>query len=245
MSEFKNNNDNDDNISLSFNSNYNGILTEEDLKTIKDQNLKKQLLVIQEEIQWLKNYKFIEQKFKIIFEVIYSIFHENKREIYISMVSSDLNSYLERLNYLINKMIYNQTFSNFKIIKIKNDIENYRDILKDMIELDWDKKRCEKFSNEKLMELTEMVNRTFENLQSLLKFSVDGKEKKDVHYIKINLGQQEEEDEEEREMDRELVEKIKNELAKEKVNNYLNDMKNIGITYNEALKYLQELGGNK
>jgi len=45
--------------------------------------------------------------------------------------------------------------------------------------------------------------------------------------------------------DKELVEKIKNELAKEKVNNYLNDMKNIGITYNEALKYLQELGGNK
>jgi len=43
----------------------------------------------------------------------------------------------------------------------------------------------------------------------------------------------------------ELIEKIKNELAKEKVNNYLNDMKNIGITYNEALKYLQELGGNK
>jgi len=43
----------------------------------------------------------------------------------------------------------------------------------------------------------------------------------------------------------ELIEKIKNELAKEKVNNYLNDMKNIGITYEEALKYLQELGGNK
>jgi len=43
----------------------------------------------------------------------------------------------------------------------------------------------------------------------------------------------------------ELIEKMRNELAKEKVNNYLNDMKNIGITYNEALKYLQELGGNK
>lgn len=44
---------------------------------------------------------------------------------------------------------------------------------------------------------------------------------------------------------KELIEKIKNELAKEKVNNYLKDMKNIGITYEEALKYLQELGGNK
>ena len=44
---------------------------------------------------------------------------------------------------------------------------------------------------------------------------------------------------------KELIEKIKNELAKEKVNDYLNDMKNIGISYNEALKYLQELGGNK
>ena len=44
---------------------------------------------------------------------------------------------------------------------------------------------------------------------------------------------------------KELIEKIKKELAKEKVNNYLNDMKNIGITYEESIKYLQELGGNK
>ena len=42
---------------------------------------------------------------------------------------------------------------------------------------------------------------------------------------------------------KQLIEKIKKELAKEKVNNYLNDMKNIGITYEEAFKYLQELGG--
>jgi hypothetical protein len=34
-------------------------------------------------------------------------------------------------------------------------------------------------------------------------------------------------------------------LAQEKVNNYLNDMKNIGISYQEAVIYLQELGGNK
>ena len=44
---------------------------------------------------------------------------------------------------------------------------------------------------------------------------------------------------------KELIEKIKKELAKEKVNNYINDMKNIGISYEEAIKYLQELGGNK
>lgn len=44
---------------------------------------------------------------------------------------------------------------------------------------------------------------------------------------------------------KELIEKIKKELAEEKVNNYLQDMKNIGISYNEAVKYLQELGGNK
>ena len=44
---------------------------------------------------------------------------------------------------------------------------------------------------------------------------------------------------------KELIEKIKKELAKEKVNNYINDMKNIGISYEEAVKYLQELGGNK
>ena len=44
---------------------------------------------------------------------------------------------------------------------------------------------------------------------------------------------------------KELIEKIKKELAEEKVNNYLNDMKNIGITYQEAVIYLQELGGNE
>lgn len=42
---------------------------------------------------------------------------------------------------------------------------------------------------------------------------------------------------------KELIETIKRELAKEKVNNYINDMKNIGITYEEAVHYLQELGG--
>lgn len=39
-----------------------------------------------------------------------------------------------------------------------------------------------------------------------------------------------------------LIEKIKKELAEEKVNNYINDMKNIGINYEESIKYLQELG---
>ena len=36
---------------------------------------------------------------------------------------------------------------------------------------------------------------------------------------------------------------IKKQLAQEKVNNYLNSMKNIGISYELAVKYLQELGG--
>jgi len=44
---------------------------------------------------------------------------------------------------------------------------------------------------------------------------------------------------------KELIEKIKRKLAEEKVNNYINDMKNIGITYEEAVQYLQELGGKK
>lgn len=44
---------------------------------------------------------------------------------------------------------------------------------------------------------------------------------------------------------RELIEKLKKELAKEKMNNFLNDMKNIGITQEDAIRYLQELGGNK
>ena len=41
---------------------------------------------------------------------------------------------------------------------------------------------------------------------------------------------------------KEVIEKIKRELAEEKVNNYINDMKNIGITYEQSIKYLQELG---
>ena len=41
---------------------------------------------------------------------------------------------------------------------------------------------------------------------------------------------------------KELIEKIKRKLAEEKVNNYINDMKNIGITYEESVQYLQELG---
>ena len=39
------------------------------------------------------------------------------------------------------------------------------------------------------------------------------------------------------------LEKIKKQLAQEKVNNYLNSMKSIGINYEDALSYLQELGG--
>ena len=44
---------------------------------------------------------------------------------------------------------------------------------------------------------------------------------------------------------KELIEKIKRKLAKEKVNNYLESMQNIGISYEEAISYLQEIGGNK
>lgn len=43
--------------------------------------------------------------------------------------------------------------------------------------------------------------------------------------------------------DTKLIENNKKELAKNKVNNYLNDMQKIGITYEEAVKYLQEMGG--
>ena len=43
--------------------------------------------------------------------------------------------------------------------------------------------------------------------------------------------------------DESLIEKVKKELAQEKVNNYLNSMNDIGISYDEAIKYLQELGG--
>ena len=40
-----------------------------------------------------------------------------------------------------------------------------------------------------------------------------------------------------------LIEKIKDELAKEKVDKYISDMKNIGITFEESIKYLQKRGG--
>lgn len=42
-----------------------------------------------------------------------------------------------------------------------------------------------------------------------------------------------------------LIEKIKLELAKEKVNDYLNAMNDIGISYTDAVKYIKELGGNR
>lgn len=42
-----------------------------------------------------------------------------------------------------------------------------------------------------------------------------------------------------------LIEKVKKELAQEKVNNYLNSMKSIGISYDSAVKCLQELGGKR
>ena len=41
---------------------------------------------------------------------------------------------------------------------------------------------------------------------------------------------------------KELIEKIKRKLAEEKVNNYIKDMKNIGIAYEQSIQYLQELG---
>jgi len=43
----------------------------------------------------------------------------------------------------------------------------------------------------------------------------------------------------------ELIGKIKRELAEEKVKKYIDDMSNIGITYEEAILYLQEMGGDK
>ena len=41
---------------------------------------------------------------------------------------------------------------------------------------------------------------------------------------------------------KELIENIKRQLAEEKVNKYIKDMKNIGITYEDSIHYLQELG---
>ena len=43
--------------------------------------------------------------------------------------------------------------------------------------------------------------------------------------------------------DKELIENAKKELAQEKVNDYLKSMQDIGINYDSAIRYLQELGG--
>ena len=40
-----------------------------------------------------------------------------------------------------------------------------------------------------------------------------------------------------------LIEKMKRQFATQKVNNFLEDMKYLGISYKEAVMYLQELGG--
>ena len=40
-----------------------------------------------------------------------------------------------------------------------------------------------------------------------------------------------------------LIEKIKKQLAKEKVKSFFNDMQNIGISHDDVMRYLQELGG--
>ena len=43
--------------------------------------------------------------------------------------------------------------------------------------------------------------------------------------------------------DSDLIEQVKREIAKEKVNNYLNSMKSIGLSFEESMRYLKELGG--
>lgn len=45
--------------------------------------------------------------------------------------------------------------------------------------------------------------------------------------------------------DKKLIEKVRRELAKEIVKKYLMDMNSIGITFENSMKYLQELGGKK
>lgn len=42
-----------------------------------------------------------------------------------------------------------------------------------------------------------------------------------------------------------LIEKVKNNLAKEKVNIYLQEMNNLGIPKEDAINYLHKLGGEK
>lgn len=41
--------------------------------------------------------------------------------------------------------------------------------------------------------------------------------------------------------DEKLIEKVKDKLAKEKINNYIKNMNNIGIDYKDALIYLEKI----
>ena len=43
--------------------------------------------------------------------------------------------------------------------------------------------------------------------------------------------------------DKKLITRVKEEFAKEKVNKYLSDMQNLGFDFDDAVKYLNELGG--
>ena len=43
--------------------------------------------------------------------------------------------------------------------------------------------------------------------------------------------------------DEKLIQNVKKQLAKEKVNNYIKSMNSIGIDLEEAISYLKELGG--
>ena len=45
--------------------------------------------------------------------------------------------------------------------------------------------------------------------------------------------------------DKDLINKIKKELSNDIINKFLLDMQSLGITYNDALNYLQEYGGNR
>ena len=66
-------------------------------------------------------------------------------------------------------------------------------------------------------------------------------------YKEIMLGNEIKEDLQEVVSELEEASKaINNRLeVEEKIINFLNDMENIGITHNDAIRYLQELGGNK
>ena len=121
---------------------------------------------------------------------------------------------------------------------MKYDFDNERPIyiqLVEMIRIDIVSDKFKK--GERLPSVRELALTMKVNPNTMQKALVELEEEKLIYTERTN-GKFVTEDEK-------LIEKTKKKLAEEKINNYLNSMKDIGIDYDSAIKYLQEYGGQR